>query len=872
MGRTVVHITGAAYTDSVASTGDGPMTGGLIEGDPYIVLPRLPLLPFELDGPSATVCEAFGRLRPPMWAALAPRPDRKLATQQFLAHVGFPGACEADVNACTPRVHSSTPGSDDPSTTAAADADAEDSCPPPFPRIPTASKELEFCFGRYEAPSRFAMGVDGHMPQGGSVPQGSRHLGAALSAEMAAERLGELFGDVPGGPLACHGRGCWPHFRRPVMSFKDVPLVCVINLARRPDRWERCREQVDHWFPGARTVRFEAVDAMSAGDPPGVLLHELGYMGIVRSVPCLGANERRGAELDTNGKVGCLLSHVAVWKDLLDGPYPCCLVLEDDALILGHAATEFREQMLIFRDRWDVILLGHIGLHTDAVEPVGLRKANCRFWGTQGYLCTRRFAEVMLATALPLEFQVDSYMGFKLEGAYPGDERPLRAFAFDPPIIHQYGSDTNCQFDSDPDCDCACLPAAFDASIPEDAVGERQDHAASSLWSEAWASSGRMSTAPHLWGEGEEVEAWWDGWLDLDRYSACPPASTPSEQTAAEGLASPHSRKEEEEAELEDERWQQGEGYEKEETDVKEVQAQHEYESSLLLVDTAAAAEPEINTYSAGVGSTCCDMKLWGDLEFAVTLSFPDFAAPLGARLDASADGASLRIASVELGGPVALWNSATACGSPQRIVRPGDMIVSVNSVAGDALRMIQEMQAQHILSLVIRRTSYSTQLPDMGATAASEAGSAAKEVCRKVMPIPSYADLKSPCAQTEDRWTTSLCGPALLDEIYRWHQEAVEDWRLGPDDGSFAYVPTMEVGAWANAPVVSCSVGGASECPPNGICLSSAANSGDHPDSADKDEDRNEEESSGWSQRFGPCGGSFWVQCGPRGALESEQ
>lgn len=89
---------------------------------------------------------------------------------------------------------------------------------------------------------------------------------------------------------------------------------------------------------------------------------------------------------------------------------------------------------------------------------------------------------------------------------------------------------------------------------------------------------------------------------------------------------------------------------------------------------------------------------------FSLTLRVAD-AGDLGLALSPS--GTVLRIDFVIPGSAAEAWNRQCSCsGSPDRVLQPGDQIVSVNDVAGDAQAMINECRNRLVKLFIVRASA----------------------------------------------------------------------------------------------------------------------------------------------------------------------
>ena len=117
----------------------------------------------------------------------------------------------------------------------------------------------------------------------------------------------------------------------------------------------------------------------------------------------------------TPGMVGCFLSHLNVYKTIIDGDKEMALVFEDDARIIKniHANTIEKLPQIIPED-WDIILLGY-----DISNPVHhkiIRSRDCiklhGFYGTHAYLISKEGAKKMInLVKMPFTNQIDHAMG-----------------------------------------------------------------------------------------------------------------------------------------------------------------------------------------------------------------------------------------------------------------------------------------------------------------------------------------------------------------------------------------------------------------------------------------------------------------------------
>ena len=115
------------------------------------------------------------------------------------------------------------------------------------------------------------------------------------------------------------------------------------------------------------------------------------------------------------GTIGCALSHYSLWKYLIDHPeLDRLLIFEDDARPDDDYSIELLEKTINSVSQFDMISFGYSNIRGD-VEDYNeyLNKfLGGEFFGLQGYLISRSGAQKLMKNMFPIEFQVDSYIGY----------------------------------------------------------------------------------------------------------------------------------------------------------------------------------------------------------------------------------------------------------------------------------------------------------------------------------------------------------------------------------------------------------------------------------------------------------------------------
>ena len=115
----------------------------------------------------------------------------------------------------------------------------------------------------------------------------------------------------------------------------------------------------------------------------------------------------------TRGEVGCYLSHMCVWKQIVQNQQPA-LIVEDDAILDTSTLQQIRDlyQRIVTMDPdWDVIQVGrnerflrNVRVFQDNIAVPG------RSWGLAAYYVSPKGARRLLATAMPIQCAVDIYV------------------------------------------------------------------------------------------------------------------------------------------------------------------------------------------------------------------------------------------------------------------------------------------------------------------------------------------------------------------------------------------------------------------------------------------------------------------------------
>lgn len=175
----------------------------------------------------------------------------------------------------------------------------------------------------------------------------------------------------------------------------------IINLDRRPDRWEQVQGELKK-VGLANITRIPAVD--------GKFLSARGLQDIMQPeiFATLGKLRETHKELGSVGAIGCYLSHMKIWQ-LVAESGEAALVVEDDVKFSDTVTWPSLATLAGF----DLVLLGY--WDANPAGKKGVEPFYGDFTGLQLYYLTPVGANFLLNGAFPITQQVDWYMSAKLK-------------------------------------------------------------------------------------------------------------------------------------------------------------------------------------------------------------------------------------------------------------------------------------------------------------------------------------------------------------------------------------------------------------------------------------------------------------------------
>lgn len=182
----------------------------------------------------------------------------------------------------------------------------------------------------------------------------------------------------------------------------DLPIV-VINLPHRTDRWDTLRQRMT----AIGLDKLVRAPAVIGAELPKTLIGALTRS----SAEDVEAPPRSHLAL-TRPAVGCFLSHLAVWRWVVETGLPRVLVFEDDAApAADFDAGRLGRVLAAVPSDARLVFLGRITMQGLAEKPSGGDLARLYYFnGTFAYVATNDGCRALLRNLFPLRAHVDHQM------------------------------------------------------------------------------------------------------------------------------------------------------------------------------------------------------------------------------------------------------------------------------------------------------------------------------------------------------------------------------------------------------------------------------------------------------------------------------
>ena len=251
--------------------------------------------------------------------------------------------------------------------------------------------------------------------------------------------------------------------------------IFMVNLERRPDRYERMKYNFDQLG-----IDYKWVPAMDGRTITEELLAETG----IKMLPEF-SEPYHGRAL-TYGEIGCFLSHYRLWQQIVEEELDLVLIFEDDIKFEPYFISKLeylKSELFDLKGSWDLVFLGRKILH-NSEEPwlegsEQLVKVDYTYW-TLSYLLTLRGAKLLLAgEPLGKMVPVDEYLPI-MYGRHPNStwaqhfpSEKLRALSVHPLLVFPTHYTGEQGYFSDTE-DASIISESFSGAADSESEGERE--------------------------------------------------------------------------------------------------------------------------------------------------------------------------------------------------------------------------------------------------------------------------------------------------------------------------------------------------------------------------------------------------------------
>jgi GR25 family glycosyltransferase involved in LPS biosynthesis len=188
------------------------------------------------------------------------------------------------------------------------------------------------------------------------------------------------------------------------VSSCGIQRYYMINLEDATQRWRSAKQQLAPYQ--IDLVRYPAVDTRTFAKVKQYrsMIDDaaMAKLEVLQQVK----RRRQHREL-SNGAVGCYLSHMGVYKQMIEDHVDVAMIMEDDIDIRADEVAKMSEICGRLPEGWDIILLGCINRDRPPHPIVnGFQRVDW-FWGLHCYMIHIEAARRIVAKLLPIQYQID---------------------------------------------------------------------------------------------------------------------------------------------------------------------------------------------------------------------------------------------------------------------------------------------------------------------------------------------------------------------------------------------------------------------------------------------------------------------------------
>ena len=188
-----------------------------------------------------------------------------------------------------------------------------------------------------------------------------------------------------------------------------IDKVYLINLDRRPDRLQNMKnvlQKLGGYFKDFH--RFSAIDGNNLSD------EEIYKICSTNTLTSLKNKSHLHADIRSKGGIGCYLSHLNAWKDMVKNNYKNIIILEDDTST-PNDLDKINNFIKNLPQDFHIAFLSHYNFNSSSVIPTKVndfwnKSDGYTFYNLDAYIISNEGARKFIEKALPISNQVDSYI------------------------------------------------------------------------------------------------------------------------------------------------------------------------------------------------------------------------------------------------------------------------------------------------------------------------------------------------------------------------------------------------------------------------------------------------------------------------------
>lgn len=191
-----------------------------------------------------------------------------------------------------------------------------------------------------------------------------------------------------------------------IQKMPTIPTIPTYIICLAKTRAQRCDPTFNAWskVSQAHALHVQRLDAVTPQDfDLKAITHPYAYS-------CIQRKERKTLEMiGSKVEVACALSHMKAWEKIAQSGVPG-IVVEDDMAMPPRKLHGMLDQLKHMPKYTDMYLLHFIGVNFKYKALPNKFVDVLSFTGLQAYYMTPTCAKKLLSTALPIVFQVDTYV------------------------------------------------------------------------------------------------------------------------------------------------------------------------------------------------------------------------------------------------------------------------------------------------------------------------------------------------------------------------------------------------------------------------------------------------------------------------------